>query len=254
MTLRPPGTVYLVGAGPGAPDLITLRAARLLEEADVVFHDALVHPGTLALARRARCLAVGKRADRVSVDQRFINAALVEAARRHRVVVRLKGGDPTLFGRLQEEIDALAAAGIASEVVPGVTAATAAAAALGASLTRRGLARSVALVTPRVGRGEAPGAWHAGADTLALYMAAGEAPAVADALLAHGRAPDLPVAIVESASLPDQHVHRLTLEQLRRGAPRATDGPALVLVGRVFAAAGAPAAVLPAESAGAASS
>lgn len=236
MTARAPGKVWFVGAGPGAPDLITLRGARLLEEADVVLHDALVHPGTLALARRARCLAVGKRADRVSVDQRFINRALVEAAQRHRVVVRLKGGDPALFGRLQEEIDALAGAGIGYEVVPGVTAATAAAAALGVPLTRRGVARSVALATPRVGRGEAPGEWVAGADTLALYMAAGEAPAVADALLAAGRSPGLPVAIVESASLPGQRVHRLTLESLRHGAPASTGGPTVVLAGRVFAA------------------
>lgn len=236
MTAAAPGKVYFVGAGPGAPDLITLRGARLLEDADVVLHDALVHPGTLTLARRARCLAVGKRADRVSVDQRFINRALVEAAQRHRLVVRLKGGDPALFGRLQEEIDTLAAAGIGYEVVPGVTAATAAAADLGVSLTRRGIARSVAFATPRVGRGEAPGGWAADADTLALYMGVGEAPAVADALLRQGRSPGLPVAVVENASLPDRQTHRLTLAGLRDGAPRVTDGPALVLVGRVFAA------------------
>src|SRR5437868_8814940 len=124
------GTVYLVGAGPGAPDLLTLRAARLLEAADIVFHDALVHPDTLALAARAIKIAVGKRCGRHSTAQRFINKRLVDAAREHRVVVRLKGGDPMLFGRAQEEIAALEAAAVPYAVVPGVTAALAAAAQL----------------------------------------------------------------------------------------------------------------------------
>ena len=136
-----PGKVFLVGAGPGAPDLLTLRAARLLVAADIVFHDALVHPDTLALARRARRVDVGKRYGKVSTEQRFINRSLVEAARSHALVVRLKGGDPMLFGRAQEEIDALAAHGIEVEVVPGITAALAAAACAKVSLTRRGIAR-----------------------------------------------------------------------------------------------------------------
>src|SRR6185436_19659471 len=119
------GKVYLVGAGPGAPDLLTLRAARLLEAADIVLHDAIVHPGTLALARHARLVDVGKRYGKVSTEQRFINKSLVEAARSHGTVVRLKGSDPMLFGRAQEEIEALADAGIDWEVVPGVTAALA---------------------------------------------------------------------------------------------------------------------------------
>src|SRR6185369_6140960 len=106
------GKVYLVGAGPGAPDLLTLRAARLLEAADIVFHDALVHPDTLALAKRARHVDVGKRYGKVSTEQRFINRALVEAAKSHATVVRLKGGDPMVFGRAQEEIEALEEAGI----------------------------------------------------------------------------------------------------------------------------------------------
>ncbi len=138
-----PGKVYLVGAGPGAPDLLTLRAAEILKRADVVFHDALVHPRTLELAARARKFAVGKRSGRHSTAQKFINKRLVDAARGHKIVVRLKGGDPTLFGRVQEEIDALRAAGIDFEIVPGVTAATAASAELGVSLTRRGFARHV---------------------------------------------------------------------------------------------------------------
>src|SRR5258705_2357235 len=150
------GKVYLVGAGPGAPDLLTLRAAEILERAEVVFHDALVHPQTLALATHALKILVGKRSGRLSTAQSFINKRLVDAARKHRVVVRLKGGDPTLFGRAQEEIAALNAAGIAFEVVPGVTAALAAAAEAGVSLTQRGIARSITFVTPRVGEGEAP--------------------------------------------------------------------------------------------------
>ena len=110
------GKVYLVGAGPGAPDLLTLRAARLLAEADVVFHDALVHPDTIALATHAIKIAVGKRCGRHSTAQRFINKRLIDAVKIHRTVVRLKGGDPMLFGRAQEEIDALVAAGIEVEV------------------------------------------------------------------------------------------------------------------------------------------
>src|SRR5258708_8932127 len=117
------GTVYLVGAGPGAPDLLTLRAARLLERADIVFHDALVHPGIIAVAARAEKIAVGKRCGKHSTAQKFINKRLSDAARKHRVVVRLKGGEPMLFGRAQEEIAALEAAGIALEIIPGVTAA-----------------------------------------------------------------------------------------------------------------------------------
>src|SRR5204863_204344 len=143
------GKVYLVGAGPGAPDLLTLRAAEILKRAELVYHDALVHPQTLALAVHARKILVGKRSGRHSTAQSFINKRLVDAARKHGVVVRLKGGDPLLFGRAQEEIDALRRAGIDFEIVPGVTAATAASAELGVSLTRRGVARHVAFVTPR---------------------------------------------------------------------------------------------------------
>jgi uroporphyrin-III C-methyltransferase len=160
------GKVYLVGAGPGAPDLLTLRAARILERADIVFHDALVHPDVLALAcASAAVVAVGKRCSQISTDQRFINRNLVEAAQRHEVVVRLKGGDPMLFGRAQEEIDALQASGIEYEVVPGVTAALGASAELGISLTRRGVSRSVVFATPRIGKdqeNDGIGSWARG--------------------------------------------------------------------------------------------
>lgn len=231
------GTVYLVGAGPGAPDLLTLRAARLLQRADIVLHDALVHADTLALAARAEKVAVGKRCGRHSTAQAFINKRLADAARRHAVVVRLKGGDPMLFGRAWEETSALQREGIRVEVVPGVTAALAASAELGVSLTRRGKARSVAFVTPRVGEGERAGDWvnpalHA--DTAAFYMGAGEAGAIAAALIAAGKPAATPVAIVESASLPEARGRYTTLGDLGAAAGEAAAGPVLILVGEVY--------------------
>jgi uroporphyrin-III C-methyltransferase len=231
--------VYLVGAGPGAPDLLTLRAARLLAEADVVLHDALVHPQTLALAARAEKIAVGKRCGRQSSAQRFINKRLVDAAQRHPVVVRLKGGDPMLFGRAQEEIAALEKAGIEYEVVPGVTAALAAASDLRISLTQRGAARSVAFVTPRVGEGEAPSEWArtvAAADTAVIYMGAGDAVRVRDALLQAGVAREMPVALVENASLENSRSVRGTLAALEALSSTRGSGPAVILLGRVFGA------------------
>ena len=235
------GVVHLVGAGPGAPDLLTVRAARLLGEADIVLHDALVHPDTLALAARAQKVNVGKRCRGMgsspATQQQFINKRLVDAARKHRVVVRLKGGDPMLFGRAQEEIDALAAAGIRCEVVPGVTAALGAAAELGVSLTRRGVARSVAFVTPRVGDGEGASHWVRAAmavDSVALYMGAGEAGAIRDALLAAGMRASTPVVIAESVSLPESNAITGTLGVLPALAARRGAGPAIVLLGDAF--------------------
>jgi uroporphyrin-III C-methyltransferase len=232
------GKVYLVGAGPGAPDLLTLRAARLLEAADIVLHDALVHPETLALARRARLLDVGKRCGQVSTEQRFIHRALVEAARTHAIVVRLKGGDPMIFGRAQEEIVALAQAGIECEVVPGVTAALAAAASAKASLTRRGVARSVVFLTPRVGPDEPPSRWvdaARGADSIALYMAAGAAPAIARSLIDAGKPGTLPAVVVESATLPGERRIATTLARLRDEPLQRAAGPVVLLVGEAFA-------------------
>jgi len=244
------GKVYLVGAGPGAADLITLRAARLLEAADVVFHDALVHPDTLAIAAHARLVDVGKRFGRISTEQRFINRALVEASRNHAVVVRLKGGDPMLFGRAQEEIDALAEAGIECEVVPGVTAAVAAAAALRVSLTRRGIARNVAFVTARHGPGEPEAEWLAvarAADTVALYMASGQAAEIAAQLVSAGRAADTPAVLVENASLPGERRLATTLAALRDQPVPRFAGPVLLAVGEVFR--DADAEILPIEQA-----
>ena len=231
------GTVYLVGAGPGAPDLLTVRAANLLARADIVFHDALVHPDTLVLAARAEKIAVGKRCGRHSTAQRFISKRLVDAASTHATVVRLKGGDPMLFGRAQEEIAALEAAGVRYEVVPGITAALAAAADIGTSLTQRGDVRSFAFVTPRVGVGEPPSQWLAGmlgADAGAIYMGSHDAPAIAAALIAGGRAAATPVAIVEGASLPGSRVHYTTLGGLPAFANASLGGPTLLLVGPQF--------------------
>ena len=214
-------TVHFIGAGPGAPDLLTLRAAKLLAKADIVFHDALVHPDTVALATRAEKVPVGKRCGKHSTAQKFINKRLVDAAQTHAIVVRLKGGDPMLFGRAQEEIAALEAAGVRYEVVPGVTAALAAAAELGISLTQRGVARSVAFVTPRIAEGEPPSDWAqsmAAADAGAIYMGSGQAEQIAAALIAAGKPPTTPIAIVESASLAESHRIFATLASLPRFA------------------------------------
>jgi len=231
-----PGKVWLIGAGPGATDLLTLRAARLLEQADIVFYDALVNAETIALAVRAKLVAVGKRCGKLSAAQRFINKRLIDAAREHDTVVRLKGGDPMMFGRAQEEIDALVAAGIDCEVVPGVTAALAASAQVGVSLTRRALARSVTFATPSVGLDEAPSDWAASvlaADTAILYMASRDAGAIATALIARGKPAGMPVAVVRNASLPDSEVLFTTLAGLRAGL--GGDGrPAVLCLGEVY--------------------
>jgi len=236
------GKVYLVGAGPGAPDLLTLRAAEILKRAELVFHDSLVHPQTLALAARARKILVGKRSGRHSTAQSFINKRLVDAARKHAVVVRLKGGDPLIFGRAQEEIDALRRAGIDFEIVPGVTAATAAGAELGVSLTRRGLARHVAFVTPRAGQGERKNDWAASvlaADTAVIYMGAGLAEEISAELIARGKPKATPLALVESATLPGRRILRGTLADLPALALGTGGGPAVVLLGEVLRAASA---------------
>lgn len=231
------GTVYLVGAGPGAADLLTVRAARLLESADIVFHDALVGADVLALAPRAEKVAVGKRCGRHATTQHFINKRLADAACRHGVVVRLKGGDPLLFGRAQEELSYLRARRIRVEVVPGVTAALGAAATLGVSLTRRGVARSVVFATPRVGVGERVSGWAsavARADTAALYMASHEASAVRDALLAQGMRGRTPVVLAVNVSCPGERCLCGVLERLPELAATAAGAPALLLLGEVL--------------------
>lgn len=231
------GTVYLVGAGPGATDLLTVRAANLLQRADIVFHDALVPAETLALAPGARIVAVGKRCGRRSTAQRFINKRLVDAAQRYEIVVRLKGGDPMLFGRAQEEIDALRQAGVAVEIVPGVSAALSASADIGQSLTERGVSRSVTLLTPRVGTGEDAHDWArsaATADTIALYMAGRQAPVISVGLIAAGVCPSRPAIFVENASLPSRRIIATRVGDLAESAKQLGDGPALLLVGMVY--------------------
>jgi uroporphyrin-III C-methyltransferase len=229
------GTVYLVGAGPGAADLLTLRAARLLERADIVFHDALVSDEILSLSSNSPKEKVGKRSGRLSTAQHFINKRLADAARRYKVVVRLKGGDPMLFGRAYEEIAYLRSKGVPVEVVPGVTAALAAAAELSVSLTRRGLSRSVAFLTTRAAPGEPRNDWVGtalAADTVAIYMGAGEAQAIARDLIAAGKPRATPVAVIENASLPDSQVRSGTLETL--AAIARPGSPSLILLGEVF--------------------
>jgi uroporphyrin-III C-methyltransferase len=231
------GKVYLVGAGPGAADLLTLRAARLLASADVVFYDALVNPEIIAVAAKAQKIAVGKRCGRHSTAQRFINKRLVDAAQQFAVVVRLKGGDPMLFGRAQEEIDALRAAGVPVEVVPGVTAALAASADLAVSLTRRGVSRTAVFATPRVGEAEADNAWVQSAlraDTVAIYMGAGEAGSIAARLITGGKPAATPVVVVTDASLPTMRYRVSTLAGLPECAQALDGAPALILLGEVY--------------------
>ncbi|MBI3526697.1 MAG: uroporphyrinogen-III C-methyltransferase [Betaproteobacteria bacterium] len=231
------GKVYLIGAGPGAADLITLRGAELLKRAEIVFHDALVQAEMLALAPGAKQVAVGKRCSRISTDQRFINRNLIEAAGKYDIVVRLKGGDPMLFGRAQEEIEALESAGVPYEIVPGITSALAASAELGVSLTERGVSRSVVFVTPRIGEGEDVSDWAsavARADTAVLYMAVGQAAEIAGILEAQGMPMSTPVVLVENASLPGSRHIGSTLRGLKNGAARGLAGPALLLFGNVF--------------------
>ena len=230
------GTVHLVGAGPGAPDLLTVRAARLLGEADIVFHDALVPQAILSLIKGEK-VAVGKRCGRHSTAQRFINKRLADAAHRYRVVVRLKGGDPMLFGRAHEEIRFLIENRIPVEIVPGVTAALAASAEAKVSLTRRGISRSVVFATPRVGEDEAPSGWVdavRAADTAVLYMAARDAAAIRNELLARGMPRSTPVAVAENVSSPEQKFFAGQLGELPELAAHCTGGPALLLIGEVF--------------------
>jgi len=230
--------VFIVGAGPGDPELLTLKAARLLRAADVVLHDALVGAGILALAAQARRVDVGKRAGRPSTAQHFINRALIVAARRFACVVRLKGGDPAIFGRLDEEIAALRAAAIPFEIVPGVTAACAAAASLQASLTQRGVARGVRLATLRQAQ-DAPACGHEAGDTVAIYMAGHQVAETAARLLDDGQCRATPLVLVEAAGTP---LERHWIGTLGDAATLAStharesgDGPVILLAGKALA-------------------
>jgi len=236
------GRVVFIGAGPGAADLITVRGAQRLAAADVVLHDALTDPALRELAPRAQWLDVGKRGFCDSTGQATIDALLVKMARQHAVVVRLKGGDPSIFGRLEEELLALAAAGIDSEVVPGVTAAIAAAAATRRPLTRRGQGRSVSLTTAMSHTGELQAGRHA--DTEVFYMAGRQLGRLGRALRAAGWPAQAPVCVVSRAGWPDCVATEHTVAELGAAAVLHAGRPTVVSVG-----AGAT-AVVPAPAAG----
>lgn len=223
------GRVIFIGAGPGAADLITVRGAQRLSQADVVLFDALTDPALREYAPQARWVDVGKRGFCDSTGQATIDALLVREARRHAVVVRLKGGDPSVFGRLEEELEALAAAGIDSEVVPGVTAAIAAAAATRRPLTRRGRGRSVSLSTAMTREGTL----QAGrtADTEVFYMAGRQLAALGRRLRAAGWPADTPVSVVSRAGWPDQLCSDHTPGTLAEAALLHAGRPTVVTVG-----------------------
>lgn len=229
--------VWLVGAGPGDPELLTRKAERLICSATIVFYDALVGPGVLDLIPdHVRCVPVGKRSGRHSKDQGSIDELIVAAALAGERVVRLKGGDPAIFGRATEEIEACRAAGIAVQICPGITAASAAAADLGISLSLRGLARRITFVTAHVTKGKAvEHDWANLADpqaTLAVYMGKAAAGEVSRGLIAAGLPGSTPVALVENASHAATGKFITRLDLLPLAARTALgDGPALILIG-----------------------
>jgi uroporphyrin-III C-methyltransferase len=223
------GKVVFIGAGPGAADLITLRGAQRLAQADVVLHDALTDPALRELAPHARWIDVGKRGFCDSTAQTKIDALLVRMAQAHALVVRLKGGDPSIFGRLEEELLALAAAGIESEVVPGVTAAIAAAAAMQRPLTRRGVGRSVALTTAMTREGELRASRNA--DTEVFYMAGRQLGALARRLVEAGWPAHTPVLVVSQAGRPDQLASDHRIATLAAASVLHAGRPTVVTVG-----------------------
>ena len=223
------GHVIFVGAGPGAADLITVRGAQRLRLADVVLFDALTDPALRALAPLARWVNVGKRGFADSTGQSTINALLVKHAREANVVVRLKGGDPSVFGRLEEELEALAAAGIVCEVVPGVTAAIAAAASTLRPLTRRGSGRSVSLTTAMTREGALNATRTA--DTEVFYMAGKQLAALSRRLAKAGWPADTPASVVSRAGWPDQLQSDHRVDRLGDATVLHAGRPTVVTVG-----------------------
>ena len=233
-----PGHVALVGGGPGNPELLTVRAARLIEQADVLVSDNLVSEGVLALARQeAERIYVGKQAGKHTLPQEGINALLVKLAREGKRVVRLKGGDPYIFGRGGEEGEELAAAGIAFEVVPGVTAASGAAAYAGIPLTHRDHAQAVIFVTGHLRDDSSDLDWPALAraqQTVVIYMGLLSLPEISRGLIAHGMPPDTPAACVRRATLPEQFTVAATIATLPQAvADAGLRPPALLIIGHV---------------------
>jgi uroporphyrin-III C-methyltransferase len=236
---KPAGDVWLVGAGPGDPDLLTLKALKVLQKADVVVHDGLVSDDILALSpRAARRISVAKRKSRHSYSQDEINRMLVAFALEGLTVVRLKGGDPFIFGRGGEELEACRAAGVACQIVPGVTSALAAGASAGAPLTHRGSAQAVTFVTGHAAEGREPDLdWTSLAkanQTVVIYMGLSQAAPIAARLMAAGRAAATPALIVENASRADERRIVTTLLGLADAAS-ALSGPALLIVGEAMA-------------------
>lgn len=233
------GVVVLVGAGPGDPDLITVKGLRCLARAEVVVYDRLVHPDLVAEApAEAERIYVGKRCGHHAVPQEQIQELLVEHARAGRVVVRLKGGDPFVFGRGGEEALACAAAGVRWEVIPGVTSAVSVPATAGIPVTHRGVAASFAVVTAHRACGEDAPDWRAlaGVDTLVILMGVSRLPEITAGLLAVGRDPATPAAVVERGTLPDSRVVTGTLQNLaNRAAQARVRSPATIVVGAVAA-------------------
>lgn len=232
--LKPVGIAHLVGAGPGDPDLLTLRAAQLLQEADAILHDELVPPAILARARRdAEFVAVGKRKGQIGWGQREIEAEMIRRVRAGQTIVRLKAGDPFIFGRGGEDLEALRAAGLPVSVVPGITAALGVAASAGIPLTHRRIASQLTISSGR-NADEA-----IGGHTHVIYMGATEAASVRDRLLDAGVPPKTPVAIVENGTRPDERVSTGSLIDLARLAaphtPSGAAGPSLIVVGEVAA-------------------
>jgi uroporphyrin-III C-methyltransferase len=237
------GKVYLVGAGPGAADLITVRGANILAKADIVFHDALVEPEMLALCPQAKLAPVGKRCGKLSSAQQFINKRLVDAAQKYKIVIRLKGGDPMLFGRADEEITTLKEASIEVEVVPGITAALAGAASLQQSLTLRGISRSVAFITLAQGNVSTGQPLKIpSADTLVYYMGRKDAAKIASQLITNVEKgsihhQDTPVHILEAVSTPRERIWSSTLAELADGKADNwfdANSPALIMIGEAL--------------------
>ncbi|NNL18401.1 MAG: uroporphyrinogen-III C-methyltransferase [Boseongicola sp.] len=236
MTKAEDGRVSFVGAGPGDPELLTIKARRELHEADVVIHDRLVTSEILELARReARIIDAGKVGFGPSMKQTDIDALIVEHAAKGAHVVRLKAGDPTVFGRLDEEIDAVSAAGIGYSIVPGITSASAAVASIGQSLTKRNRNASVRFVTGHDMKGYAEHDWRALAapgQVAAIYMGKKASRFVQGRLIMHGAASDTPVTVIENASRPDQRVLECRLSTFSEDIAAAQmQGPALILFG-----------------------
>src|SRR6478736_4552420 len=237
-TTSPNGFVWLLGAGPGAPDLITVRGLRVLQAAEAVVYDELANADLLKNAPAGCELhSVGKRAGRHNATQDEINALLVALARAGKKVVRLKGGDPLVFGRAGEEIEALRAAGLPYEIVPGVTAATASAAAAGLPLTHRDFSSAVVFVTGHQCAANTDALdWHALTKlraTLCFYMGVRRLPEIAHNLLAHGMAPSTPLALISQATLPTQKITITRLDAAEKMTPEEIAPPALVVIGEV---------------------